>query len=153
MPTQAMRTALIEADQSVLPASGPMKIRIIKRNVEVDEALRRQVERRLGLAFGRFVSRIGCIVVRFSDINGHRGGVDKRCQIEVDLLPARAVRAEDTAAGLFAAVARAANRAARSVARTIAQEHGFATPRDSRGRPSFADIGTKTGDRPRGRRT
>ena len=128
-----------------------MKIRIVKRNVEVDEALRHHVERRLGFAFGRFENRIGCVVVRFSDINGHRGGVDKRCQIDVDLLPARAVRAEDTDAELFAAVARAADRTARSIARTIEQEHGFAAPRNSRGRHSFADSGTRTRGRPQGR--
>ena len=108
-----------------------MKIRIVKRNVEVDDAV----------LDGPWSAAV----------NGHRGGVDKRCQIDVDLLPARAVRAEDTDAELFAAVARAADRTARSIARTIEQEHGFAAPRNSRGRHSFADSGTRTRGRPQGR--
>ena len=110
-----------------------MKIQITKRNVEVNEALQTHVARRVGFALGRFGDRVGRVVVRFSDINGHRGGVDKRCQINVDLLPARTVRAEDTDADLFAAVDRAADRAARSIARAIELERGIAAPRPSRG--------------------
>ena len=110
-----------------------MKIQIAKRNVDVNEALRAHVARRLAFALGRFGDRIGRVIVRFSDINGHRGGVDKRCQIDVDLLPVRAVRAEDTDADLFAAVDRAADRAARSIARAIEREHEIAAPRPSRG--------------------
>lgn len=109
-----------------------MKIQIRKRNVEVNEELRAHVERRLGYALGRFGDRIGGVTVRFSDINGHRGGVDKRCQIDVDLQAARAVRVEDTDADLFAVVDRAAHRAARSIARVIEREHQFFAPRPPR---------------------
>jgi hypothetical protein len=66
-----------------------MKIQIRKRRVEVSDALRAYVERRLGFALGRFGDRLGPITVRFSDVNGHRGGVDKRCQIHVDFMPPR----------------------------------------------------------------
>jgi putative sigma-54 modulation protein len=110
-----------------------MKIQITKRNVDVDEALRAHVERRLGFALGRFGDRIGRVIVRFCDINGRRGGADKRCQIEVELLPVRAVRAEDVDADLFAAVDRAADQAARSIARAIERERGIAAPRPTRG--------------------
>ncbi len=109
-----------------------MRIQINKRNVEVNEALRAHVERRVGFAFGRFGERIARVIVRFFDTNGHRGGVDKRCQIDVDLRPARAVRVEDTDADLFAAVDRAADRASRSVALVIEREHGIVAARPSR---------------------
>ena len=115
-----------------------MRIQINKRNVEVNEALRAHVERRLGFAFGRFGERIARVIVRFSDTNGHRGGVDKRCQIDVDLRPAGSVRVEDTDADLSAAVDRAAERASRSLTRAIEREHGIVAARPSRS-PMRAD--------------
>jgi ribosomal subunit interface protein len=102
-----------------------MKIQISKHNVEVSDTLRAHVQRRLAFAFGRFANRISRIMVRFSDINGDRGGIDKRCQIDVALRPVRAVRVEDTDADIFAAVDHAAARASRVLARTIQREHGM----------------------------
>jgi putative sigma-54 modulation protein len=96
-----------------------MKIQIRKRRVEVSDALRAYVERRLGFALGRFGDRLGPITVRFSDVNGHRGGVDKRCQIDVDLRPLGSVQAVVTDTGPFAALDRAAGLISRSVARAI----------------------------------
>ncbi len=40
-----------------------MKIQIRERNVEVTEVLRSHVQRRVGLALGRFGERIGRVIV------------------------------------------------------------------------------------------
>jgi putative sigma-54 modulation protein len=109
-----------------------MKIRIDTRNVVASEALRVHVERRLGFAFGRFGTRIARVIVRISETNGHRSGANKRCRIEVDLRPARAVQVEDTDASVYAAFDHAADRASRSIARMIEREHEFIAPRPSR---------------------
>ena len=98
-----------------------MKIQIRERNAEVTEVLRAHVERRLGIALGRFGERVGHVIVRFSDTNGHQDGANKRCQIDVSLRP-RSVRVEDTDADLFAAVDHAADRVSRSVARALERE-------------------------------
>ncbi len=95
-----------------------MKIHIRERNIEVTEDLRAHVERRLGFALGRFGERIGRVVVRFADADGH---LDRRCQIEVGLRPT-IVRVEDRDADLFAAVDHAADRLSRSVARALERE-------------------------------
>jgi putative sigma-54 modulation protein len=101
---------------------GPeMKIHIRKRNVEVTKILRAHVESRLGLALGRFGERIGRVIVRFSDTDGHRSGLDKRCQIDVGLRP-RSVRVEDMDVDLFVAVDNATDRVSRSVARALERE-------------------------------
>ena len=71
------------------------------------------MERRLGFALGRFGERIGRVSLRFSDTNSHRGGVDKRYQIDVGLRP-RSVRVEHTDADLIVALGHAADRASRS---------------------------------------
>lgn len=101
-----------------------MKIHIRGRNVELSEVLRTRVERRLGFALGRFGERIGRVLLRFSDTDGHRGDVDKRCQIEVDLRP-KSVRVEHTDADLLVALDRAADRASRSVARALDRERAW----------------------------
>jgi len=98
-----------------------MKIQIRGRNVELTKILRAQVERRLGFALGRFGERIGRVLLRFSDTDGHRGGADKRCQIDVGLRP-RSVRVEHTDADIIVALYHAADRASRSVARAIERE-------------------------------
>ncbi len=98
-----------------------MKVQIQERNVHVSEALRAHVERRLGLALGRFGDRIGRVMVRFSGSNGRTGEPATRCQIDVSLSP-QSVRAGDTDADLFMAVDHASDRVSRSVARVLELE-------------------------------
>ena len=95
-----------------------MKIRILKCDVDVTDVLRVHVERRLGLALGRFADRIGPVLVHFSNVDGDASGGHKRCRIEVGLRP-RGLDVEDTDIDLFAAVNHATDRAARSVARAV----------------------------------
>jgi putative sigma-54 modulation protein len=98
-----------------------VKVQIQQRDVQVSEALRAHVERRLGLALGRFGDRIGRVTVRFSGANGRTGEQATRCQIDVSLRP-QSVRAGDTDADLFAAVDHASDRVSRSVARLLELE-------------------------------
>ena len=98
-----------------------MRVEIRERDVEVTEVLRAHVERRLGLALGRFGDRIGRVTVRLSGANGRTGEQATRCQIDVSLRPQN-VRAGDTDADLFAAVDNASNRVSRSVARILELE-------------------------------
>jgi ribosomal subunit interface protein len=97
-----------------------MKIQIPQCDVDVTDALRDHVERRVGLGLARFADRIGRVIVRFSQADGDPSGGHKRCQIEVSLRPRR-LAVEDTDVDLFAAVNHATERAARSVARALEQ--------------------------------
>jgi len=96
-----------------------MQIDIRARMIEVDEALRVHVDRRLRFALGRFGERIVKVTVRFEDANGARGGVDKQCKIDIALRPSGNVLVEDIDADLLAVVDRAADRAARAVERDL----------------------------------
>ncbi len=97
-----------------------MRLEIRERNVQVTQVLRAHVERRVGLALGRFGDRIGRVTVRFSGPSGQ--GEATRCQIDVSLRPQN-VRAGDTDADLFVAVDQASDRVARSVARILELEN------------------------------
>jgi putative sigma-54 modulation protein len=109
-----------------------MRIQISKRNLDVNDALRAHLERRLGFALGRFGDRIDLVHVRLSDISGHRGGPDWRCQLDVDLRAlgvGAAIRVDDSDADLLTAVDAAVARASRSIARAVEREHETAHPR------------------------
>ncbi|WP_437656339.1 hypothetical protein [Sorangium sp. So ce1182] len=53
--------------------------------VGVDEATRAHVRQSLGAKLGRFAPRIERLTVRFTDVNGPRGGVDVACDVKVVL--------------------------------------------------------------------
>jgi putative sigma-54 modulation protein len=95
-----------------------MQIEIQARNFSMTHALRAHVERRLGFALSTCYRHVKRILVRLSDVNGPRGGNDKRCQLEV-MLPGKAVVVQDTEADLYLAINRAASRAGRTVMRQL----------------------------------
>lgn len=98
-----------------------MRLDIHGVNLALAGPLRLHIERRLRFALGRFGRRVAEVLVRVADVNGPRGGPDKRCRIAVRLLPGRPVVVEDTDADLHVAVDRAADRAGRTVSREIAR--------------------------------
>jgi putative sigma-54 modulation protein len=95
-----------------------MQIEIQARNFSITRPMRLHIERRLGFALGTCYRHVRRILVRLSDINGPRGGNDKRCHLEV-MLPGQAVVVEDTEADLYVAINRAASRAGRTVMRQL----------------------------------
>lgn len=78
------------------------------------------VRTRLEFALGRFAGRVRSVSVSLADLNGPRGGVDKKCLIAVRLeRPSRVIVIEDVDADAAVVVSRSAERAARAVARAI----------------------------------
>jgi putative sigma-54 modulation protein len=93
----------------------PMKIDIRGLGFTLTEALREHADRRLRFALARRAETLEGVLVRLSDENGPRGGVDKACRVELRVKgqPPLVVEAKD--ADLYAAVDRAAGRAARAL--------------------------------------
>lgn len=96
-----------------------MRLEIQGVNYGLNDDLKEHVERRLHFALGRLEARIDRVTVRFSDLNGPRGGIDKQCRITVNLIPRGVVRLEGTGDDPFALVDRAAKRVGRAVRRTL----------------------------------
>ena len=99
-----------------------MQIAIQTNGFEITEGLRVHVERRIRFAFDWANSSINKIAVRLSDLNGPRGGEDKRCVIQVAVSGAPDVVIEDTKSDLYVAIDRAADRAGRSLARRMGRQ-------------------------------
>lgn len=96
-----------------------MRIHVQSRALEHTEALHGYVQRRLLFALSRFGARLQSVRVRLDDLNGPRGGIDKRCQIDAHLGPWGDVRIEQLAGEVHAAIDRAADRLQHAVAREM----------------------------------
>lgn len=99
-----------------------MQIDIQARNFSLTGALRSHVERRLRFALTCFDDHIQRVVIRLSDINGPRGGADKRCHLQVVLDGLSDVVVEDIETNLYIAIDRATDRAGRTVGRRLARQ-------------------------------
>jgi putative sigma-54 modulation protein len=103
-----------------------MQMDIQSQGFSLTDGIRDYVTKRLAYGLNHGDDHITRIIVRLSDINGPRGGDDKRCLIEVRLKAAPAVVIEDTEADLYVAIDRAAERAGRTLARRLARQREFA---------------------------
>ncbi len=83
------------------------------------ETLREYASHRLSLALRRFENRIRRVLVRISDLNGPRGGVDSKCSITVDLVDGRRIFVDATTAWPYASVTRAISRLHEALRRKI----------------------------------
>lgn len=99
-----------------------MHIDIQARGFPLTEELRAHAERRLNFALSWATHDLRKIVVRLSDINGPRGGEDKRCCIQVVFSRGADVVIVDTEADLHVAIDRAVDRTERSVARLLERQ-------------------------------
>ena len=87
-----------------------MELTIRTRDVELTEALRERITRRLEFALDTFEDHIEDAFVYMMDLNGPKGGVDKLCQITVRARGIGDLAVRDTATTFQAALNRAARR-------------------------------------------
>ena len=60
-----------------------MQVEIRGMGVTRSDALWAHVERRARFALGRFADRVVRVKIQLADVNGPRGGVDKRCRVRL----------------------------------------------------------------------
>lgn len=99
-----------------------MRIDIQASGFELTDGLRQHTERRLQFALSWASHDVRKVMVRLSDINGPRGGNDKRCRIQIPLPRTPDIVIEDTESDLYVAIDRAAERAERSLARQLERQ-------------------------------
>ncbi|HEY0061089.1 MAG TPA: HPF/RaiA family ribosome-associated protein [Telluria sp.] len=106
-----------------------MRIVIQANGFVLTAALRNYTEQRLTQALGWTQARLSKLAVSLSDINGPRGGIDKRCKIQLQLSGGAAVVIEDTEADLYHAIDRASGRAEQALARRVGRMRRFSHTR------------------------
>jgi putative sigma-54 modulation protein len=96
-----------------------MQLDIQARGFALTDVLRSYTLKRLRFALGRDDNFVMRARIRLADINGPRGGVDKRCQIELALAGQANIMIEDTETDLYFAIDRACERAMRTLTRRL----------------------------------
>ena len=88
-----------------------MRIEVRVSNVPISESLALHIQRKLEFALRRHVARFDVVTVRVVDLNGPKGGLDKRCTMTARLAsPVENLIAEATDADAYVAVSQAAAR-------------------------------------------
>ncbi len=98
-----------------------MNLEVRGVNLPLSTAVTEHVERRIDSSLKRFARRVRGVSVRVADVNGPRGGADKRVEVEVDLEGSGPVRVEQRDADIYAAVTRVSHRVKQSVARALSR--------------------------------
>jgi putative sigma-54 modulation protein len=98
-----------------------MQIDIQSQGFPLTPALSGYADNRINYALSFASDRITRLIVRLSDINGVRGGKDKRCLLELRLKGAPGIVVEDVEEDLYAAIDRATERARRALVRKLDQ--------------------------------
>jgi ribosome-associated translation inhibitor RaiA len=109
-----------------------LPIDVASRGYGLAHELRAYAERRLRFALRRFAARVHSVWVRMDDVNGPRGGVDKRCRVTARLRPSGHVHIEELDRQPWAAIDLAAGRTGRVVARALRRHQAQRAPRPAR---------------------
>lgn len=103
-----------------------MRIEIRSIGSKTTKDLREHVLRHLGSNLSRRADGISQVLVRLSDENGPKGGIDKCCHIEA-ILPGHPHQVVESMAGdFYSAITTATKRIGRSVNRTFDQTQRMA---------------------------
>ena len=109
-----------------------MQIDIKSHGFPLTDALRSHVQRRLRFNLSGFDKPIRRVVVRLRDINGPKGGRDKRCRLQLVLVGLPDLLIEDTETDLYVAIDRASDRAGRTLARRLDRRKASSHRREHR---------------------
>ncbi len=115
-----------------------MKMRLAAHGIELSGDLKDYIRRRVHFSLGRFAGSIRSLSIRLADIKGPRGGVDKRCDIRVDVGLRQQVIVCERQANLHTAIAFAMERAERAVQRKL-KLASTGSRVDSAPEPEFGD--------------
>jgi putative sigma-54 modulation protein len=112
VPRAAKRTA-----GQTVAADTPVHIRAV--GAPLSAAAKAEIRRKLGRKLGRHALDIERASVRIEDVNGPRGGVDKRCRIKVVVSALPSIVVEQQHESLHAAIDGALDRVQRAVRQTL----------------------------------
>jgi putative sigma-54 modulation protein len=96
-----------------------MTIEVRFRALDASEPLREHVLRAVHFHLSRFGRELSAVSARIGDVNGPKGGVDKRCQLHVRGPRIGSLVVAEVSADAYAAVDVCAERAGRSVGREL----------------------------------
>ncbi|HKR32687.1 MAG TPA: HPF/RaiA family ribosome-associated protein [Terriglobales bacterium] len=107
-----------------------MHVELKLSKVDVSEALRRYVARRLHFSLGRFAERVGRLDVQILG-SQHMHGSRNQCRIDAEIVPFGRVSVEESSPDMHAAIDRATTRIGRLFAQELARIRDLRVGRES----------------------
>lgn len=101
-----------------------MQLEIHGKDIPITEQLRGHIQRRLSFALERFAARIRKLRINVADLNGPRGGVDKRCRVAIVLIPSQTIVIEERDSNIYVAIDRIGDRAGTCIGRRLKRGKG-----------------------------
>lgn len=102
-----------------------MRTNIVTRGFDNAQTLREYIRYRLGFALGRTGKDLRAISVRLDDVNGPRGGNDKRCTIQLAVPGRPSVIVRTLHSSIHAAIDLAAHRAELALNKLLTRERRY----------------------------
>lgn len=102
-----------------------MRLDVLAPNVPLSPALVSGAEKRFRAATSRFVGRVEHVTIRISDENGPKGGVDKRCRVEVSVMRRGTFVVEENDADAYKAIGRAAKKVKQILGKQLGKPRSF----------------------------
>ncbi len=96
-----------------------MELRIHGHHLELSDSIRSHVQSAFDSALNQYARWLMEVTVRLEDVNGPKGGVDKRCLAEIHFKPNGTVVVEEKQEDLYAAINVVADRAKQVIGRKI----------------------------------
>lgn len=113
-----------------------MKVEVRFRALDPSEPLREYVLRAVHFHLSRFGGELSSVSARIGDVNGPKGGIDKRCQLQVRGPRIGSLVVAEVSADAYAAVDACAERAGRGVGRELERHR----TRDASSPPQAAPV-------------
>lgn len=99
-----------------------MQMEMRTLNFKLSDDLKDHLESRLRSSLGRIADQIDRLRISISDVNGPRGGIDKRCLVAVALIPRGEIMVESSGSNPVAVIADTVKRTKLAVIRTLKRQ-------------------------------
>ena len=117
--------------RSPRPATAAAELPIFIRaiGVSIEDTDREYLRRKLKRQLGKFTRSVERVSVRIEDLNGDRGGIDKRCRVKVVLRGLPSIVVDEHHHSTRAAMDRALHRTETAVQRSVQRRRPKFAPR------------------------
>lgn len=102
-----------------------MNIDLQARDFQLSDPLKQQIRQKLKNVLERFGERIRMVRVVLSDINGPKGGSDKRCVIKIDVNNHKTLVIDEVTSNIQESVHRCSRRAKHAISRLVGKNKKF----------------------------
>lgn len=112
-----------------------MKLIVNARHIKTSNEIHAHIDRRIAFAFSRSRKHVRTVLVKLTDINGPRGGIDKQCKVVVRLYSRPSIVIVERQADIHHAIDRCITRASRNLMQQLKRkQHSL------QGKLSYLDV-------------